>query len=135
MKTSYFPAKPNEMFSPELTALIRFVRCDAGLVCAHCGRKIPAREAGWTMLCDFRVAIAKKYIFEESDVVLKALSAVCGKHCFSPAIPSEAIGCFGYVVSKKSGGKQKEKAHGKQRTKRGGDSRSANRGGDGNPQL
>jgi hypothetical protein len=98
---NYRPAKENKMFPPELTALIRFVSSDKPMTCAHCQRKIRVGVHAWTMLCDFKVAIEMKFVLVPSKAVLKALSPVCRKHCFSPAIPSEAIYCGDYDEDKR----------------------------------
>lgn len=92
---SYFEARPNHMFPPQLTALIRFVRPAEPQACAHCGKK---RKKHWTMLVPFHVAEPVGFVVTKSETELPALSPVCTGHMMSPAERFEpAIAAMGNV--------------------------------------
>ena len=87
---TYYEAKENQMFSPELTALIRFVRYESKTPCALCGK---LRKRHWTMLvpfgaCDF----AKSFlILKASEQTFVAGTPVCEVHPMEPRIESETV--------------------------------------------
>ena len=88
----YYEARPNKMFPPQLTSLIRFVRFKEGEFCSHCGAK---RKKQWTMLVPFHAVDMLQFTTTRSDKELPALSPICDKHMMAPAERFEpAIGCF-----------------------------------------
>lgn len=97
-RLQWFPAKLNDMFSPELTALVRFVRSDKPMACAHCGRKIRIGDAAWTCLVPFRVMDWGTFALKPANDVTPALAPICGKHCWKPELSAAAIGCGSEVV-------------------------------------
>jgi len=85
----YREAKPNAMFSPQLTALLRFATYRQAVACAECGRK---RKAHWTMLCPFRATSLTGVGLEPGDLRAPG-EPVCSDHPLAPAIAAELIGC------------------------------------------
>jgi len=81
----YLPAKPNPMFPPELTALLRFVRFPKHFPCALCGAK---KRTHWTMLCEFIAHNPGPNTFSLSaatGTAFPALTPVCSDHFMQPA--------------------------------------------------
>jgi hypothetical protein len=72
--------KPNPLFTPEHTALVKFLRYSGEKVkCAHCGRR---KSILWTMLCSFKVADMKKnsFVLKREPTVYPPLTGVCQTH-------------------------------------------------------
>lgn len=81
---SYFEAKPNPLFTDEQTALVRFIKFQQPVACAHCNRK---RKAHWTSLVPFRAidmdGPGQKNPFvlnTKEGPLLSPLTPVCHKH-------------------------------------------------------
>jgi len=85
----YREAKPNKMFSPQLTALLRFATYRHAVPCVECGKK---RKAHWTMLCPFRATTLTGIVLESGDLRAPG-DPVCSDHPLAPAIAGELIGC------------------------------------------
>ena len=85
----YREAKPNKMFSPQLTALLRFATYRKAVPCAECGKK---RKAHWTMLCPFRATSPVGFGLEPGNLRAPG-DPVCSDHPLVPAIAPELIGC------------------------------------------
>jgi len=80
MKIKYYEAKDNQLFPPEITMLIRFLRPEKAIKCAVCGKK---RKLLWTMLVPFKGQIMLQFSMEPSDE-LAALTPICDDHPITP---------------------------------------------------
>lgn len=80
MKIEYYEAKENQMFSSEVTMLIRFVRPEKAMKCAVCGKK---SKHLWTMLVPFKGQTMHQFSMTASDE-LEALTPICDDH---PMVP------------------------------------------------
>lgn len=80
MNIQYYEAEENQMFSPALTMLIRFVRPEKAIKCAICGKP---RKKLWTMLVPFRGQEMHQFTMAQSDE-LEALTPICEDH---PLVP------------------------------------------------
>jgi hypothetical protein len=89
LKITYYPAKENRMFPPEITALIRFVRPDAKMECPECHKKT---KRLWTMLCPFRATTLKGFALSDGEE-RPAGTPVCDDHPLAPDLAEELIGC------------------------------------------
>jgi hypothetical protein len=81
-------AKPNKMFTKEITDMLRFLRFNHAVPCAACGKK---KRTLWTMLSQF-----KAVDFENSQFVAKEfpqsfapLTPVCDDHPLHPDWPKD----------------------------------------------
>ena len=86
-KGEFRQAKPNHMFPPELTALIRFYVAAKGEKldpCPGCGKKSRGR---WTMLCPFTAKDMGQFAMTDLGE-FAPLTLVCSDH---PVAPTEAI--------------------------------------------
>lgn len=80
-------AKPNKMFPPEVTALIRFyIRAKGEKIppCPVCGDR---RRTRWTMLCPFESFTLGTFVVEKFGEHAP-LTLVCSEH---PIAPTKAI--------------------------------------------
>jgi hypothetical protein len=86
-----FEAKPNRLFDPALTAVVRFVRLSAAVPCAECGRR---SKHHWTMLVPFTVQVMPTHAFvlTSSGVRYAPLTPVCRAHLLAPVLADEAGG-------------------------------------------
>lgn len=85
-----FDAKPNEMFTPELTAWLRFLRYNRPVPCAECGKK---KRNHWTMLCAFKAVTIPNGAFAlnaDACQVHPPLTPVCTDHPLAPHVPKAA---------------------------------------------
>lgn len=81
MKIEYYTASENNMFSPGITAMIRFARTPEAVKCAMCGKE--GREF-WTMIVPFTGHYFHEYTTVESEE-LPALTLVCEDHMMAPS--------------------------------------------------
>jgi len=79
-----FPAKPNKMFSAEITQLVAFLRYTQAVPCAECGKR---SKHHWTMRCSFEAHSMKPGMFTlaQSGTVHLPLAPVCRAHLLAPS--------------------------------------------------
>jgi len=77
-------AKPNQMFTEEQRAAVRFLRFNRSVACMECGKK---KKVMWTMLCEFYAHSMGQFAVLKSTKTHQPLEAVCGDHLLAPAWP------------------------------------------------
>lgn len=82
MKIEYREAKDNPMFTPQITALIRFVLAERGAKrqCPVCQKRA---RSYWTMLVPFKPGLMSTFVVKLGET-LPALTAVCTDHPLQP---------------------------------------------------
>lgn len=71
------------MFPDWMTARVRFLRFDAAVPCAECGRR---SKHHWTMLCMFQAHTMAQIVPSKSGKEHAPLTAVCRSHLLAPQI-------------------------------------------------
>lgn len=78
-------AKPNPLFTENQRRMVRFLRFNQYVPCAHCGKKV---RVHWTMLCDFRSVDMSRALFtidaQRDGKPFPPLTPVCGDHPLAP---------------------------------------------------
>lgn len=77
VKIEVFDAKPNPMFSPELTAVTKFLRYEKAVPCAFCGRK---SRYHWTTLIKFKAGEMGPFAIRWSETAFEPMTPVCRGH-------------------------------------------------------
>ena len=77
-----FEAKPNKMFTEAHTRHVRFLRFNAAVPCAECGKR---SKHHWTVLYSFKAMSLAVLVPKESDKVHPPLTPVCRSHILKPA--------------------------------------------------
>lgn len=87
----FMAAKPNTMFSAEMTQLVTFLRYTQAVPCAECGKR---SKHHWTMLVSFQAQSMKPGMFTlaQSGKVHLPLAPVCRAHLLAPSPLPEAKG-------------------------------------------
>lgn len=79
---TYLRPRPNKMFSPEITALLRFAHLRDPQPCASCGKGMSKM---WTMLCPFHSTYEQGLTLLNGPE-LAPLTLVCDDHPITPTI-------------------------------------------------
>jgi len=72
---------PNKMFTPQLTALIRFALAEAPIACVECGK---LTRKLWTMLAPFHATNQMSFVLKRG-IEREPLALVCADHPLAPA--------------------------------------------------
>ncbi len=80
-RVRFVEAMPNKMFTPQLTALIRFVLAGAPIACAECGK---LTRKLWTMLAPFHATNMLSFTLKRG-IEREPLVLVCADHPLAPA--------------------------------------------------
>lgn len=85
LQVQILEAKPNKMFTENQRRMVRFLRFNQYLPCAHCGKKV---RVHWTMLCAFRSIDMRGAMFsinaQRDGKPFPPLTPVCGDHPLAP---------------------------------------------------
>jgi hypothetical protein len=76
------PAKPNPMFSEEMTRSVVFLRYTQAVPCAVCGKR---SKHHWTMVLSFSTVAMDTLLARPSETVHLPLVPVCRAHPMAPA--------------------------------------------------
>jgi hypothetical protein len=85
--TEYYLAAQNPGFPPQLTALIRFARPKARIVCPVCGAKT---RKTWTMVIPFSSPLFGA-IMPQGEAPFSAGTLICEDHPMQPALNSDLL--------------------------------------------